>query len=158
MQDINGMKIAYQDVTIRVTMTFGLVEGNLSEDYEELIRLADARLYYGKEHGRNRLISGTEEMLETSLKEGNTAEASGKLSVQDTLTITKEVERQFSEEEKAARDQLRQNQMVEEIVRKMAEHLIMEEEMEKEKLPEQEAMEDKNKKESEKQKDGTEQE
>ena len=32
------------------------------------------------------------------------------------------------------------------------------EEMEKEKLPEQEAMEDKNKKESEKQKDGTEQE
>lgn len=158
MQDINGMKIAYQDVTIRVTMTFGLVEGNLSEDYEELIRLADARLYYGKEHGRNRLISGAEEMLETSLKEGNTAEASGKLSVQDTLTITKEVERQLSEEEKAARDQLRQNQMVEEIVRKMAEHLIMEEEMEKEKLPEQEAMEDKNKKESEKQKDGTEQE
>lgn len=41
---------------IKVTMTMGIVDGSLSE-IEEMVEAADAKLYYGKTHGRNQIVS-----------------------------------------------------------------------------------------------------
>ena len=54
---IRKIEIPYGDLTIRVTMTFGVIDGSASEDYEELLRLADDRLYFGKMSGRNRVVN-----------------------------------------------------------------------------------------------------
>ena len=42
---------------IKVTMTFGLVEGEAGMDKDDIVHTADERLYYGKEHGRNQLVA-----------------------------------------------------------------------------------------------------
>ena len=41
---------------IKVTMTFGLVRGLEERDSDTLVRMADEKLYFGKEHGRNQLV------------------------------------------------------------------------------------------------------
>ncbi len=41
---------------IKVTMTMGLVRGGLGRTQDEVVKLADEKLYYGKENGRNRII------------------------------------------------------------------------------------------------------
>lgn len=57
LEEIRKTVITYEEQEIRVTMTFGIVPGDLSDDYGELLRSADEKLYHGKEHGRNRIIS-----------------------------------------------------------------------------------------------------
>ena len=37
-------------------MTFGLVRGLEERDSDTLVRMADEKLYFGKEHGRNQLV------------------------------------------------------------------------------------------------------
>lgn len=46
---------------IKITMTFGLVKGGDDRDKEMLVHMADENLLYGKEHGRNQLV--TEEIV-----------------------------------------------------------------------------------------------
>ena len=41
---------------IKVTMTMGLVAGGMGRTQDEVVKLADEKLYYGKENGRNRII------------------------------------------------------------------------------------------------------
>ena len=41
---------------IKVTMTMGLASGGLGRTQDEVIRIADEKLYFGKENGRNRII------------------------------------------------------------------------------------------------------
>ena len=41
---------------IQVTMTMGIVDGSQT-DIEKMVEGADAKLYYGKQHGRNRIVS-----------------------------------------------------------------------------------------------------
>ena len=41
---------------IKVTMTMGLASGGMGRTQDEVIRIADEKLYYGKENGRNRII------------------------------------------------------------------------------------------------------
>jgi len=41
---------------IKVTMTFGVVNGSFTKTDEELFKIADNKLYYGKEHGRNQVV------------------------------------------------------------------------------------------------------
>ena len=53
---LHGLSVNYKYQTIRVTMTIGLVEGAPEGDLEEMIKQADERLYYGKEHGRDQLV------------------------------------------------------------------------------------------------------
>lgn len=52
--------IHYQDQQeVRVTMTFGVVEGIVEDDSIDSVVLdADARLYYGKQNGRNQVVAG----------------------------------------------------------------------------------------------------
>lgn len=41
---------------ITVTMTIGLATGGMGRNQDEVIRIADEKLYFGKENGRNRII------------------------------------------------------------------------------------------------------
>lgn len=57
LTQIRNLDISYDDQPIRVTMTFGLAEGNVSTNVKELLQKADAKLYDGKNQGRNRIIA-----------------------------------------------------------------------------------------------------
>lgn len=57
METIRNMCVHYEDVTqIGITMTFGIAEGS-KERIEHIIRDADAKLYKGKNSGRNQIVS-----------------------------------------------------------------------------------------------------
>ena len=56
LEKLRNSTISYADYNINVTMTMGLVAGNADLDVNDLIKRADAGLYYGKEHGRNQLV------------------------------------------------------------------------------------------------------
>lgn len=57
IERIREKKIDYQDTTFCVTMTFGLIETYMFESSDEMCKEVDNLLYYGKEHGRNRLVT-----------------------------------------------------------------------------------------------------
>ncbi len=48
--------IPYNDLEVKVTMTFGLVEFDHDLNLDENINIADQRLYQGKKEGRDRII------------------------------------------------------------------------------------------------------
>ena len=56
LENIRALDNQYEEQTIKVTMTFGIVAGTTT-DIKELVRQADNKLYEGKESGRNRIIS-----------------------------------------------------------------------------------------------------
>lgn len=53
---IREYEFAYGDSVIKVTMTFGIEESDLTEDYEQIIKRADEKLYIGKNNGRNQIV------------------------------------------------------------------------------------------------------
>ncbi len=53
---VKRLEIPYEDKSIRVTMTFGLAEYDFKRTVEENIKVADDKLYQGKESGRDRII------------------------------------------------------------------------------------------------------
>ncbi|MBQ7972262.1 MAG: sensor domain-containing diguanylate cyclase [Lachnospiraceae bacterium] len=53
----------------RITMTFGIVEGDAEYDLDTHIRVADERLYRGKTGGRNRIVDGSSLKDEMTAKE-----------------------------------------------------------------------------------------
>lgn len=55
LEDIRSMETEYNNHIIKITMTFGLTEGN-TEDVTGMLRTADEKLYEGKSMGRNRII------------------------------------------------------------------------------------------------------
>lgn len=55
LNGIRAMEIKYNEQSILVTMTFGVIPGN-SSDIKELLRNADAKLYEGKDSGRNVVV------------------------------------------------------------------------------------------------------
>lgn len=56
MESLRNMHIPYRETHIGITMTFGIVEGSM-ERIELIIRDADAKLYEGKNGGRDRIVS-----------------------------------------------------------------------------------------------------
>ena len=56
METIREYRCKYNGEEIPVTMTFGIEKHESGADPYETIKRADAKLYYGKEHGRNTLI------------------------------------------------------------------------------------------------------
>lgn len=54
--NIRGMTVYADGFEIKITMTIGITDGHGS-DIEKLVEEADAKLYYGKEHGRNQIVS-----------------------------------------------------------------------------------------------------
>ena len=57
----------YNGQIIKVTMTFGLTEGD-ERDIDDIVKEADNLLYYGKQNGRNRIVTSkdAEKMLQES--------------------------------------------------------------------------------------------
>ncbi|MBR3039680.1 MAG: GGDEF domain-containing protein [Lachnospiraceae bacterium] len=55
--NIEATEVMHEGQPVKVTMTFGVAQAELSYRIEDLIQLADTRLYYGKEHGRNQVVS-----------------------------------------------------------------------------------------------------
>lgn len=45
-----------EDKTFHISMTFGLVEYDYVSDLDSIIKEADDKLYYGKEHGRDQIV------------------------------------------------------------------------------------------------------
>ena len=56
LEKIRKLRIPYKEKIICVTMTFGVINGDHS-DISKLLKDADDKLYFGKEHGRNRVIT-----------------------------------------------------------------------------------------------------
>lgn len=51
--------VVYDDKSVSVTMTFGIVQYKSPQGIDWMISYADKLLYYGKEHGRNTIITTT---------------------------------------------------------------------------------------------------
>lgn len=56
---VRGFDYLYEAQCIKVTMTFGLAECEPGVSHEDLIKVADNRLYEGKRNGRNQIVSGS---------------------------------------------------------------------------------------------------
>lgn len=55
LDDIRSAECKYDDVSVCVTMTFGLIQGS-TENVTELLRTVDDRLYMGKNSGKNQVV------------------------------------------------------------------------------------------------------
>ena len=55
--NIEATEVMHEGQKVKVTMTFGVAQAEKNYRIEDLIQLADTRLYYGKEHGRNQVVS-----------------------------------------------------------------------------------------------------
>ena len=54
---IRETEVVHEGRSVKVTMTFGVCEVNESLRIEDFIQKADSRLYYGKAHGKNQVVS-----------------------------------------------------------------------------------------------------
>lgn len=54
--EVSSLPISYNDQLHHVTMTFGVEEYDYPSNLTELVKRADDKLYFGKKHGRNRVV------------------------------------------------------------------------------------------------------
>lgn len=55
LDEIRKKEITYKDEIVRITMTFGICQGS-TDDMDDVIRMADSKLYEGKAGGRNQIV------------------------------------------------------------------------------------------------------
>lgn len=60
LDSIRDMVVETEGYSIKITMTFGIVDGT-DIDIEKMVEAADDKLYYGKTHGRNQVVLNIEE-------------------------------------------------------------------------------------------------
>jgi diguanylate cyclase (GGDEF)-like protein len=53
--DINNLKIPFQDISININISGGVAHSLNSSNFEEMVNLADERLYKSKENGRDQI-------------------------------------------------------------------------------------------------------
>ncbi len=56
MNEVRNLCVCYEDYKIKVTMTFGIAKGDVLKTVDEIIKIADDKLYSGKENGRNQIV------------------------------------------------------------------------------------------------------
>lgn len=56
LEKLRRMVFEYENITFSVTMTFGIVDGDSELGQDELLKMADQKLYDGKQNGRNRVV------------------------------------------------------------------------------------------------------
>lgn len=78
LDQIRVAEVHYGAQTIRVTMSFGVADGGPYTDYGPLLNEADARLYYGKQNGRNQVVSTSSEILKAMAEEKKAKEENAK--------------------------------------------------------------------------------
>lgn len=54
---IRNTIVDYNGQQLSVTMTFGLIDASGYASSDEMVKVVDTLLYYGKENGRNRLVT-----------------------------------------------------------------------------------------------------
>lgn len=57
---LESTPVRYQNKAIHLTMTFGAASACDGDSIDDIIRRADARLYLGKQNGRNQVVTGQE--------------------------------------------------------------------------------------------------
>lgn len=57
LDEIRATVFSYHEDEIRVTMTCGLTEEDENQSMNEILKEADDRLYFGKQNGRNQIVS-----------------------------------------------------------------------------------------------------
>ena len=62
-EEVINHVLEYGEERMNITMTFGLVEGD-SRNINDIVKVADELLYYGKTHGRNQIVRGDEVDIE----------------------------------------------------------------------------------------------
>ncbi len=60
-KNIEQMEVDFEGKKIKVTMTFGISESIPGYKIEHLIQQADDKLYYGKKHGKNQVVTKLDE-------------------------------------------------------------------------------------------------
>ncbi len=80
LDQIRAQEIHYGEHTIRITMSFGVADGGPYTDYGPLLNEADTRLYYGKQNGRNQVVSTSSEVLKAMAEEKKASEAENNVS------------------------------------------------------------------------------
>lgn len=56
LKKLREKEFSCEDKTFFVTMTFGIVDGDVTLGQDKLLKLADEKLYNGKQNGRNRVV------------------------------------------------------------------------------------------------------
>ena len=56
LEELRQIEFTCEDQKFSVTMTFGIVDGNVELGQDALLKLADEKLYDGKQNGRNRVV------------------------------------------------------------------------------------------------------
>ena len=56
-QSIEQIRVPFSTDYVSVTMTFGIAEYSPGLPFNKLVSIADNRLYYGKRHGKNQVVS-----------------------------------------------------------------------------------------------------
>ena len=60
-KNVETMEVDFKGQKIQVTMTFGIAESVPGYKIEHLIQQADDKLYYGKKHGKNQVVTTLEQ-------------------------------------------------------------------------------------------------
>lgn len=60
IEKIRQHEYTYDNQELSVTMTFGLIDASPYDNSDDMVKIVDNILYYGKEHGRNRLVTKNE--------------------------------------------------------------------------------------------------
>ena len=56
-EKIIAHELCYKEEILKITMTFGIVDGTENENVYQTIKEADKRLYRGKVSGRNQIVA-----------------------------------------------------------------------------------------------------
>ena len=83
LNKIRAMKLEYNDLTICVTMSFGVIGGDDTEDYSHLLKQADARLYVAKTNGRNQVVALDEDEYKEKHEEAVASEESAAVPAEE---------------------------------------------------------------------------
>lgn len=68
LENIRDIVVETEGFEIKVTMTFGVVTGS-DKKSTEMVEAADAKLYYGKQNGRNQVVVNMSEESEEAIEE-----------------------------------------------------------------------------------------
>ena len=93
INEIRKTEILYNDLTIKITMSFGVLGGTTTADFGAMLRKVDDRLYYAKTHGRNQYCNYDEDNLpakEQNSEQKESGEKTSDIAEKDTQNVINE--------------------------------------------------------------------
>lgn len=77
LEEIRGHIVECNEFKIKVTMSFGVAKGRDDCSVDVIVKSADDKLYYAKEHGRNQVVVNMDGDIEEDVNESDVATMSG---------------------------------------------------------------------------------